>query len=1055
MTAPEFLEAELEEILIYEDLFLEYFNAFLALPAFPVRLFYDRLIGNVRELDGVIQVNAPGYGANDLQRERTLYWLKQERLSLFRKSPLFLEYQLAKLLLRPLEDPQPVSRYGIRGYSRQTNSAALSTSYSSVAPHQLISHSVLAERSAGLIRRLPNRVYSTPAASGYESETYILSLLEQYRDVLMRLYQPLGPQILDGGLYTSFAYSGTRESNATAPLAMPNQLDPPVHPTDPDDARMSTQTGDVERAISDQHMEWTEMEDIYTITEEEDIFLKQHNLTPTTLQQLKEEALSTREGMVMFISFLQGTLGSHLLHFWMDCEEFKETSIDLEINHSPENARQQCVHLFRSIQNKYQSYLSPECQEQIRLCQQNWGPSYHALRRSQYDGLRRLRSYWIPRFLIHRQRHHRLRQKTEKRKLESTSLENSDVLPDVLDSATMTSMSSHQETHWSKMICSQSPLDKLIPALKNDREAGGIFMYYLKRFEPQQYTQIFLLWQELSACGEWGPEEGDSSCQQEVIGTSTDAYPLASIPLAGTSCVYPKQIDPALGGSPLSDLASAYRWTLAALCDPWIRFLNYDITMFLKFCVPVSYKKTQESETSAVSASQKRTNKDKRLRGLNYEDNKKKFRRKKDRRTMMPGLVTGYVAQSQEDLHTALEMLQQRAVYKAYRRVVQETEEPQTLKVLDIFHALQHKKENRKLLGLIQKVLEMDGIQNPQLQVLRKHLTNDLSKGKISNLSVEQATFFLSTLLAASFNKFWSEMLGRLKDYGVEQSGNEGLARLEPIIQALTTKMVLKRLHGQKSNMFHPVQMQPSAEDISAFTRALQLASQGWPTPEVLHFLRYLQAHGPQEELPLLDNNLLCCLEVQKYKNSHHSMPDRGLLKRKVNVIKERFLSPQANPVLQLSPELAEATLREAEAAAQAELPPVSIFNHLHDALSDTLLPFWAGFQKTWLMRSPASAQRAPLLRAQQMLRKRLALFQLDEKPLRTFHLPPIQQPPEKEPPSTVTFSFSISHGITLKENSVQGGDAETPIRPDSRTRSQAEALPPITTSSPEGIQLR
>ncbi|XP_075060560.1 uncharacterized protein LOC142145022 [Mixophyes fleayi] len=1051
MSALEFQEGELEEILIYEDLFLEYFNAFLALPAFPVRLFYDRLTGNVRELDGVLQDNLGEYGANDLQRERTMYWMRQERLSLFRKSSLYLQYKLAKLLLRPLEDPQPVSRYGIRGYSRQTNSAALSTSYSSTAPHPLSSHSILPERSVGLVRRLPSRVHSTPAASGYESETYMLSLLEEYRDVIMSLYQPLDSHILDDGLYTSFNYSETRECDAQDSPAFQNQTDPPVLPADIEDAR--TEARDMEWTDSEQGMEWT---DIYTITEEEEDFLKQHNLTKATLQQLKEEALSTRVGMGVFISFLQGTLGSHLLHFWMDCEEFKEKSVDLEINHSPEDARHLCVHLFRIIQNKYRLYLSPECQEQIRLGQQNWGPSYHALRRSQYDALRRLRSYWIPRFFIHQQRQHLIRHEKSK-KLESISPENSDIRPDLMDSAiggtrllltpgqrgsdnAMTS-TSHQGAHWSTKSCSKSPLDKLVPALKNDRGAGGVFMYYLQRFEPQQNAQIFLLWQELSEYGDWGPGPGTSGSQRRVIGRNGDTYPPSSIPHADAGYVYTEHTD----RTQLSDLASAGRWALAALCDPWIRFLNYDITVFLKYCVPASYNKMEETETSAMTSGQNRTNKDKRQRALTYEDNKK-IRRKKDR-LMVPGPVTGYLSQSQQEL--PLEMLQHKAVYRAYRKVVQETEEPQTLKILDIFHALQSNKD-RKMLGLIQKVLELDDIQNPQLQVLRKHLTNDLSKGRISSLSIKQATVFLSTLLASSFNTFWGEMLGRLKDYGVEQSGNEAWARLEPIIQALTTKMILKRLHGQRSDVFYPARMQPSVEDISAFNRALQLASQGWPTPEVLHFLRYLQAHGPQEGLPLLENNLLCCLEVQKYKNSHHSMPDRGLLRRKVNVIKERFLLPQTNPVLQLSPELLETAMQVAASAAHADLPSASIFNQLQESLSDSLLPFWAGFRKTWLMRSPASAQRVPLLRAQQMLRRRLALFQLDETPRRTFHLPPVQHPPEQEPPSMVTFSFSITHGVTLKEKSLPGRDSETP--PDSRRTPQPGVLPPKSTTPPADI---
>lgn len=51
--------------------------------------------------------------------------------------------------------------------------------------------------------------------------------------------------------------------------------------------------------------------------------------------------------MGRLMRFLQDTQGIHIFHFWMDCEAFKEQSVDLEVNHSPEDARHLCVHLFR------------------------------------------------------------------------------------------------------------------------------------------------------------------------------------------------------------------------------------------------------------------------------------------------------------------------------------------------------------------------------------------------------------------------------------------------------------------------------------------------------------------------------------------------------------------------------------------------------------------------------------------------------------------------------------------------------------------------------------
>ncbi|XP_074919551.1 uncharacterized protein LOC142046493 [Chelonoidis abingdonii] len=156
----------LEELLTYDDLFLEYFNAFLALPAFPLRLRYDRLRGQLQELDGFLpespsqpgkKPSSPHYGATDAERERILGWLRRERLPPFQRTALYLEYKLAKLLIRPLDEGYPVSRHEIRGYSRQSESTAVS----SIPSHPSTAGLPTRVPSLGL-RRPPSRTRSTP-----------------------------------------------------------------------------------------------------------------------------------------------------------------------------------------------------------------------------------------------------------------------------------------------------------------------------------------------------------------------------------------------------------------------------------------------------------------------------------------------------------------------------------------------------------------------------------------------------------------------------------------------------------------------------------------------------------------------------------------------------------------------------------------------------------------------------------------------------------------------------------------------------------------------------
>ncbi|CAG5126802.1 unnamed protein product, partial [Candidula unifasciata] len=123
----------LEDLLAYDDWFLDYFNCFLTLPVFPQALVYNRLTGAFdkiesqrRELTSELSSNSPvfQYGPTDAERDSMLEWARTERLPLFLQAQLFRELKIVKLLLRPL-DSRSASRNSsrnLRGYSRGTES---------------------------------------------------------------------------------------------------------------------------------------------------------------------------------------------------------------------------------------------------------------------------------------------------------------------------------------------------------------------------------------------------------------------------------------------------------------------------------------------------------------------------------------------------------------------------------------------------------------------------------------------------------------------------------------------------------------------------------------------------------------------------------------------------------------------------------------------------------------------------------------------------------------------------------------------------------------------
>ena len=64
---------------------------------------------------------------------------------------------------------------------------------------------------------------------------------------------------------------------------------------------------------------------------------------------------------------------------------------------------------FRDIQDKYKLNLTEEARDQITKASCNSSLSHTVFIRTQYDVLRRLRAYWVPRYLIHMERLRELR----------------------------------------------------------------------------------------------------------------------------------------------------------------------------------------------------------------------------------------------------------------------------------------------------------------------------------------------------------------------------------------------------------------------------------------------------------------------------------------------------------------------------------------------------------------------------------------------------------------------------------------------------------------------
>ncbi|VDL93085.1 unnamed protein product [Schistocephalus solidus] len=137
------------------------------------------------------------------------------------------------------------------------------------------------------------------------------------------------------------------------------------------------------------------------------------------IQQIKEFLLADREGMQDFLRFLLPTKGINLVKFWMDCEAILTHIKD----HLSDKYLAEHVQDVRTLERTYESFL-PRSTHALVLnavtCFSRAASTEKMidaveareteavvflgcanLDRAQYAALRRLRSYWLPRWMLH------------------------------------------------------------------------------------------------------------------------------------------------------------------------------------------------------------------------------------------------------------------------------------------------------------------------------------------------------------------------------------------------------------------------------------------------------------------------------------------------------------------------------------------------------------------------------------------------------------------------------------------------------------------------------
>ncbi|XP_078313752.1 uncharacterized protein LOC111129190 isoform X10 [Crassostrea virginica] len=586
----------LEDLLAYDDLFLDYFNAFLSLPVFPQPLRYNRLTGDFedaskhlhRDSSSVSSLsseedNLP-YGTTDSERDKLLEWAREERLPLFLSTQLFREFKLCKLLLRPLDDRYSASRNSsnqLRGYSRQSESyvSSLSNSADNSGHDEIddeemaIMQSQFQNSTLFKYQRPGSRAVSMPTRLDFEAEFYVqgstatpgtqepppsetmpksASFKKKIREVTNRDEEgdipDRKPSVVKFDPATSDVKSKRsaqkdRRQKSEVEEAFMRHARVLSAPLNYADYMRHPMFGDFDFLFGEDEPDpdgrvYVSFQDERVSEEQTETDVKNmEGRLKMSLQQLKEQVLGKHDSMEGFKEFLADTAGIHLLNFWLDCEYFKDAmeNFDEIFNMDIRNR------LFRDIQDKYKLNLTEEARDQITKASCNSSLSHTVFIRTQYDVLRRLRAYWVPRYLIHMERLRELRAIGNVMGIKGIRVENSvrKITPFLPSISLVNSMPvrpddvlTYSKTKsWdflsrggrkldsrissAKLKPSLHPpmppkltKDRFLVALTSDKVAGGPFQRYLDKQEDRQLVSCLLFWQDVT---DYGKEEDRSA----------------------------------------------------------------------------------------------------------------------------------------------------------------------------------------------------------------------------------------------------------------------------------------------------------------------------------------------------------------------------------------------------------------------------------------------------------------------------------------------------------------------------------------------------------------
>jgi len=630
-------------------------------------------------------------------------------------------------------------------------------------------------------------------------------------------------------------------------------------------------------------------------------------------KQDRKLLLGSVGGMDGFREFLSRTAGEHLLNLWLDITQ-------MEVTFEKMDKKELRVDMIRDLQDKYRTRLSSSAKERL------FKREFTSLKKLKSQVLRKLQFYWLPRYFQMKLQNSRVDGKL-KLDLDEEQLK-LPFLPSVLVSRSYPLQLSNLTTvindtvNWSEMFKEHdhriisgrlrnvsasivsSKKDHFIFGIRSDKNAGGPFKRWLARHGNTEMINILSFCEEVThyrVCEERKADRGIlkragwriwhnfmAPGAPQSVGLGPAVTSDIRIALLTTKDFVPYTVFDTAKGNVTLFLKRA-----------WKEYIQEDYEVYLESRPDIMEQIKILTETRIRQMQGQRTN----------QRDRRRYRAHRHKKGKKKKIHTVFDSESEEELEdedfvnmqipVLEDALSNRPAMEKFSSWAERNLNGEKLLMYTLWKDLKSYFEINKQSNKHLRSLQAEHIHRTHFLMKDKKPYNfpqDLS----SRMSREQTARPTSPLLTKTMSfcgstveKVFEEFVqtlplaqATLRRRNTSDDMNSSISQ-----QSFAIGGGRRRGRGTKSKKV-PGRATPTKELYHRLLNLLMSVTGTWPE-ELLLFEKYLAEHGPDDGYPLIVNDLHFWVEVQRYKDMHHTDTDHDFIFRKLEAIIDCYLDPQ------------------------------------------------------------------------------------------------------------------------------------------------------------------